>query len=472
MQRRAVLKAGLGLPLGCLLAACGRKDRSRMTAGYQEGMYLAENYAPVDQELTVTRLETSGQIPEELTGRFLRIGPNPIGQVDPGSHHWFIGEGMVHGVRLEGGRADWYRNRWVQSQQVAEKLRQVHSGALPTGSPNTHVISHAGRTWALVEAGTPPVELGYELDTLGHQEGWGAYSPHPLLDPATGELHAIVYDYRNWYDHVKYLVVASDSATVTKTLDIPIDGMPMMHSMSLTANYLVLYDLPVTLSFLALAMGSEFPFRWDDGHEPRIGLLPRDGTAADIAWHSMPEACYAFHPMNAFEDGEGRVVMDMCRYDRIFVQDTNGPFGDASPRLERWTLNPGTGKVSMAPVDDRPQEFPRIHPQLAGRPYRYGYTLEGAGRGFPALLKHDLATGRSERLDLGPGRHGAEPVFVPRAGAQAEDDGYLLSFVYDQARHASELLIADAQDLARGAIASVRTPRVPYGFHGSWVPDA
>ncbi len=469
MKRRTLLQAGLSLPFGYALAGCApEKDLSKMTSGYSEGMYLSGNFGPVPEEQTLTELKVTGQIPEELVGRFLRNGPNPVGEVDVASHHWFIGDGMVHGVRLEDGRADWYRNRWVRSADIAKALGESPDG-LPGGSPNTHVIGHGERTWAIVEAGSPPVELSYELDTIGNSASWGSYTAHPKVDPETGELHAISYDWASYRDHVQYVVVDPDGVE-SKRIKIPMNGMSMVHDMSLTENYVVIYDLPVTVSFMALGTGSNFPFRWDDEHEPRIGLMPRNGTGEDVIWSPM-QACYAYHPMNAFEDADGNVVIDICRYDKMFAADTNGPFGDSLPRLDRWTVNPKMQKVSIDVIDDRNQEFPRVHPDLNSKAYRFGYTLQSDGPSFPAILKHDMQTGTSERLAFGDGRHGAEPVFVPKDGASAEDDGYILTYVYDEAAKASELFIADAQDFSRGPIAQVHIPRVPYGFHGSWVPD-
>jgi 8'-apo-carotenoid 13,14-cleaving dioxygenase len=469
VTRRTILQAGIGLPLGMSLASCApRKDLAKMTSSYEEGMYLAGNFGPVSTEQTLTELNVTGQIPRELVGRFLRNGPNPIGDVNTAKHHWFIGDGMVHGVRLEDGRADWYRNRWVRSTDVAEKLGEK-AGSLPMGSPNTHVIGHGGRTWAIVESGTPPVELSYELDTLSHSANWGSYTAHPKLDPDTGELHAICYDWANLRDHIRYVVIDED-ANEAESIDIPMNGMPMIHDMSLTQNYVVLFDLPVTLDFTKLATGY-FPMSWDNDYEPRVGLLPRNGTASDIIWSPI-SPCYAYHPMNAYENDAGDVVIDICRYEKMFAMDVNGPFGDSLPRLDRWTINPSLAKVSEETVDERPQEFPRVHPALNSKAHRYGYAVQAEGTHFPAIIKHDMQTGTTESLEFGAGRHGAEPVFVPRESAASEDDGFLMTYVYDESKNASELLIADALDLARGAIARVDLPRVPYGFHGSWIPDS
>ena len=156
----------------------------------------------------------------------------------------------------------------------------------------------------------------------------------------------------------------------------------------------------------------------------------------------------------------------------MFDQDTQGPFGDSLPRLDRWTIDPTTQTVNEQTIDARGQEFPRCHPDLNGKPYRYGYTVAVENGAFPAIYKHDLQTGSATEFKVGAGRHSAEPVFVPKEGAQAEDEGYLLTYVFDESSNRSDLIILDAQDLARPALAQIHIPtRVPYGFHGNWVPD-
>ncbi|MCB1693847.1 MAG: carotenoid oxygenase family protein [Pseudomonadales bacterium] len=471
VTRRSIVKASLALPFASwALAGCDASRRPAVSA-WSEGMYLSGNYAPVDIEVTATDLPVTGKIPEELVGRYLRNGPNPLGDVDPASHHWFTGDGMVHGIRLDGGRAEWYRNRWVRNERIVGELGEAVGGRVLGGTPNTNVIGHAGRTWALVESGPAPVEMSYELDTIGVSKGWPGYTAHPKIDPDTGELHAIAYDWANLRDHVKYLVI-DRNAQLKKSLDIPLGGMPMIHDMSLTKQYVVIYDLPVTVSLLDVARGLQFPFRWDPDHGARIGLLPRTGTPDDIIWSSLP-AQYAYHPMNAYEDDRGNVVIDIVRYDRMFDADRLGPFGDSEPRLARWTVNPSARTVAEDRIDDRPQEFPRCHPALNSKPYQFGYTLGAQDLAYTSIIKHDMKTGASDIFSLGEGHHGGEAYFVPRQGAQSEDDGYLMSIVYIESARRSDLVIFDARDPARDALARVHLPaRVPYGFHGNWVPDA
>jgi len=444
-----------------------------------ENRYLTGAYAPVADEVTAFDLPVEGELPEELCGRYLRNGPNPLGDVDPETHHWFLGDGMVHGVRLRDGRAEWYRNRYVGSTRLAEHSGQPdipgpNWNASPSG-PNTNVGGFAGTTWALVEAGGCPVELTYELETLGRNDFFGtlpgAFTAHPKVDPATGEVHAMAYAPAQWMDHVQYLVVAPDGK-VRKALDIPL-GMTMLHDMSLTERYAVVYDQPCTLDLELALSGSPFPMRWNPDYGNRLGLLPREGTADDICWVDVPLG-YVFHPMNAYDDADGTVVLDLCRYDTMFAGDVQGPFGDGMARLERWRVDPARRTVSIDVVDERANEFPRHRGSRTARPYRYGYCAspdpDEAG-GWPTV-KHDLQTGQRWELDHGTGRCAGEPVFVARDGGTAEDDGWLLTFVHDVGAGTAELVVIDAADLERGCVARVALPqRVPFGFHGNWVSD-
>ena len=442
-------------------------------------VYLGGNFAPITEEITAENLAVVGELPRALNGRYVRNGPNPITPPNNRTYHWFIGDGMVHGIRLKDGRAEWYRNRYVGSKQVS-KHRGIADITGPNWNnspygPNTNVAGFAGTTWATVEAGGCPVELSYELETVGRNDFFGtlpgAFSAHPKYDPKTQELHAMVYAWAEWRDHIQYVMVAADGK-VRRTLDIPLPGMSMVHDMSLTDRFAIVYDQPVTVS-LKLAVVRLFPFRWDPDYGNRVGLLPRDGTPEDIIWIDVPLG-YNYHPMNAFDDSNGNVVIDLCVYERMFDQDKAGPFGDSLARLERWTLNPTARTASTQIVDERPNEFPRHRDSMSTQPYRFGYTvspLRDIADGWPTI-KHNLDTGERWDFDHGQGRAAGEAVFVEKEDATAEDDGWLLTFVHDLNTDSTEFVVMDAADFDRGYVAKVALPqRVPFGFHGNWIGD-
>ncbi|MGW0632043.1 carotenoid oxygenase family protein, partial [Streptomyces sp. NPDC002758] len=202
--------------------------------------FLEGAFTPVTEELTAYDLPVAGRIPRELNGRFLRNGPNVLGLEDPRARHWMLGDGMVHGVRLRDGRAEWYRNRWVRSSQVAKKLGEPYPGPVPPDDfpCNTHVIPYRGRILALQESGPLPYELDGELNTVGTYDFRGtlegAFTAHTKYDAAAGELHAVAY-YPTW-DHVRHVVV-DPSSQVARTTRIPVPDAPMMHDFALTENH-------------------------------------------------------------------------------------------------------------------------------------------------------------------------------------------------------------------------------------------
>jgi carotenoid cleavage dioxygenase len=440
--------------------------------------YVAGNLGPVTEEITATDLQVIGTLPEQLDGRYLRNGPNPIGPIDPATHHWFVGEGMVHGIRLRGGKAEWYRNRWVRAGEVPAKLgeppRPHQLGAdRPTGSANTNVIGHAGRTFAIVEAGSTPVELTDELETVGPTDfggtlPWG-FSAHPKLDPATGSLHVAAY-FWGWGNQMQYLVVGPDG-TVTTVQDVPLlgAGSPMVHDVSITESRVVLYDLPCIFDLDAAMGGSKLPYRWHPENGTRLGVLPLG--SGDVSWVELPEPCYVYHPLNAHDLADGRIQLDVVVHPSTFDRDVHGP-DEGSPTLQRWIVDPVAGRVTTELRDDRGQEFPRVDERMVGRAARYGYCVKfAAGIEHGGLTRHDLVTGESLTYEHGPGRSTMETVFVPAAPDAGETDGWLMSVVHDENTGHGELVVLDAADFGAPPVARVMIPaRVPYGFHGNWVP--
>ena len=445
-----------------------------------ENTYLSNGYAPVREEVTALDLEVTGELPLELNGRWLRNGPNPVGEVDQALHHWFRGDGMVHGVRLREGAAEWYRNRWVRSDSVTQALGEDPVGATPTAArgfgPNTSVGGFAGTTWALVEAGATPMTLSYDLETIGYDDFGGTlpgpFTAHPKHDPATGELHAVCYHYPDIADRVHYVVVGSDGL-VTRLVEVPIDDMPMIHDMSLTGKFALVYDQPVTVDLDRFVAG-EFPFAWNPDHGSRVGLLPRQGEVDDIVWCDAPIG-YAFHPVNAYDTSDGGVIVDLCVYDRMFDDDHNGPFGDSLATLHRWSIDPIGRTVGDEIISGVHQDFPRHDPRLGGQQYRYAYTASltpDCGGIHGPTHKIDVDSGRLESHDHGPGRGGGEPIFVPRQRSGSEEDGWLMVLVHDASSGRDDLVVLDAAEFGSRPVAVIHLPgRVPYGFHGSWVSD-
>ncbi|GAA2842591.1 carotenoid oxygenase family protein [Kitasatospora paracochleata] len=439
---------------------------------------LTAGYRPVTEELTVHGLPVLGQLPVELDGTLLRIGANPLGAHDPALDHAFAGDAMVHGLRLRGGRAEWYRNRWLRTDRVTRAL-----GELPTPGPrnglgdntNAGLVRHAGRTLALGGGGALPVQLSGELDSVARIDFDGTlpggFGAQPVGDPLTGELHALAYDHRS--PHLTHVTVDA-LGKVRRAEPITVKGTPMVHAFSLTDRHAVVYDLPVVFDPREAAAGSRVPYRWDDNHGARLGILPRDGGDADVLWLEI-DPCYVFHAVNAFERGR-HTVIDVIRHERAFDRDPLHPT-ESTPTLWRWTVDRLSGTVQEEQLDGRTQEFPRIDDRYAGSPYRWAFTVglregQGAALAGPRLLRHDLHTGRTDEHRLAPGREAGRAAFVPRGPLAPEGDGWLLTIAHDAASGHGELVVVDTADFTGPPVAVVPLPaRVPHGFQTHWIAD-
>ena len=154
------------------------------------------------------------------------------------------------------------------------------------------------------------------------------------------------------------------------------------------------------------------------------------------------------------------------------------PWTSPPPELWRFTIDTTTGKVREEQVDDRSAEFPRVADSVIGRKYRYGYMMSMSEAGFTddpmsaagAILKYDRETGQRSAIEFGRGRVGGEAVFAPSANPQSEDDGYLMTYLYDAHSDSSSFVIMDAATMDNTPVASIELPRIPNGFHGSWIP--
>ncbi|MCT9003606.1 carotenoid oxygenase family protein [Streptomyces rhizosphaerihabitans] len=436
-----------------------------MTSAQQGRPHLAGNYAPVGEELTAYDLPVTGRIPAELAGWYLRNGPNPA---DAASGHWFFGDGMIHGVRLEGGRAVSYRNRWVRTRSFTDGARayddQGHRD-LTVGPANTHVIRHAGRTLALVETALP-YELARDLDTVGAYDFGGklstAMTAHPKVCPVTGELHFFGYGTLEAPYLTYHRADASGELMITRPVEVP--GPTMMHDFNLTAEHVVFMDLPVVFD-LDLAMAGTMPYHWDDAYGARLGVLRRNDPYGEVRWFGI-DPCYVFHPLNAYDALDGTIVLHVMRYPELWRRT-----GDVIDRrqeavLWKWTIDPATGTVHEEQCDDRPGEFPRVDDRLTGLDAAYGHVTCGS-----SLVRYELGSGAATAHDFGPRRTPGEAAFAP-AGDAAGGPGWLMTYVYDAGADRSDLVILDAGDLAAGPVATIHLPaRVPYGFHGNWLAD-
>jgi carotenoid cleavage dioxygenase len=423
---------------------------------------LRGNHGPIPDETEALDLPVRGHIPEDLHGMLLHTGPNPPRCDSP---HWFLGEGMLHGLLLRGGRAVRYRNRWVRTPRfTAPNSRHDH----PDHSPaNTNVVVHGGRILALEERHVP-YEITSDLDTVGPVDFEGSVqnlTAHPKICPRTGEMLAFAAAPAE--PQLTYLRFDRDGlllSTTTVDLRRPV----MMHDFAITSEHVVFMDLPIVRD---PAAHGGLPYRWDPDHAARLGVMSRAG--GNVQWFDI-DPCYVFHTVNACEIG-GRITLDACRYPSLWAKSSDR--FDVPAMVHRWTLKLDDGSVREETLFDVRCDFPTIDERLVGRPNRYAYvtTLVDEETGSVShghrVVRLDLVAGRTEHYHFGPSRYASEAVFVPREGDGEEDDGYVLTVVYDGDTDTSEVVVLAANAIGAEPLATVTLPnRVPFGFHCSWVP--
>lgn len=431
--------------------------------------WLCDNFAPVD-EIESTALEVVGSLPGSLEGVYARNGPNPISGT---SGHWFVGDGMVHAVRIEGGAAKWYRARYVQTELLTSDGGGGGLGppSLTRHQANTSLLHRGDEILCLSEVGIPYAITRTDLTTIGPQDFGGqltaSMTAHPKTDPTSKELVFFGYDFLT--PSCRYYVVGEDGMfTQQTTVELP--SPIMMHDFQMTASHIVWMDLPILFDLDLAIAGDALPFAWKPENGARIGVMPRAG--GDVTWFDI-NLCYIFHTFNAYNDPDdpNQVILDAIRYPEMWVTSNN----DLFPESEWWryTMNLTTGAVKEEKIDDKRVEFPKIDPRRQGSPNDIAYALavthgDRADVGFDTVVKYDNATGKRVEHVL-EGLQIDEATFIPEG--PGEDEGWLVAFAYDIASNKSQLVVLDASDIEAGPVGRVLLPqRVPHGFHGIWSP--
>ena len=456
-------------------------------------------FESLDRETDERLTEIDGSIPAGLRGTLFRNGSGRNQLGGEWFPHWFDGDGLLQAITFD-ERGIRYRNRFVATANYREESaagRTLHRGfgkmrpggvlggffanALrqPANVSNTSVVIEAGRLLSLWEGG-PPYELDpATLDTRGVADYGGAlkaFSAHPKIDAATGELFNFGIDYGPTTQLTPYRL---KDGVVTRLPAVKLPYPLMNHDFALTEHYLVFCLGPILVRSLAMVLGFtsfDGALHWEPSRPTLILLLPRDGKGKP-RWIET-EPFFQFHFANGFER-DGTVVLDLARYpDYRTIGEAlrtywRSPWPvDGMAKLVRLTVDLGSGKVAARGyASGSANEFPRINPAATGKPYRFAWIAchpadwkQGLQQ---QIAKVDLESGTVATHDFGPDCYVGEPVFVPTKLGGAEDDGVIVSQIFDAARKRSVIIGLDARDVAARPLFSAPLGQaVPYSLHG------
>ncbi len=467
---------------------------------WPENAFLQGYYEPLTAECFSPDLVIEGEIPKDLNGTFYRNGPNP--QLPPkNEYHFFTGDGMVHAFTFNNGKVS-HKNRWARTERFRIEQRageSLFSGINPLETPeqyldfvltdkegvaNTSIVCHGNRM-LLLEEGHLPFEM--DPDTLDSQGSWSFYgklnttmSAHPKVDPVTGELlfHAYMATGPFSDDIGFYRVNKEGHMIESHVFTAPYSAM--VHDFVVTEHYVIFPVMPIT-GDMGRAMEGKPPFAWEPEVGTRVGIMPRDGTPADMQWIEG-DACYVFHFVNG-RDKDGVITIEACHFDSppLFPMADGTPTpANVHPAIARWTidLNQQSPRVKMEYLADHGAEFPVVDPRHAMREYTHAwYTssdrtipaqIPGSDVVYNAIVHFNVKTLTSDTYAFEAG-YVSEPMFVPRTESSAEGDGYVLTCVYDITSNTSALCVFDAQNIAAGPVGRAKVShRVPVCFHGTW----
>ena len=462
-----------------------------MNAPVRINPYLTGNFAPIGSEDDFADLKIKGEIPKWLHGSYYRNGPNPQFEPRDPNHHWFAGDGMIHAFHIADGKAS-YLNRYVHTNKYVVEKKAGRSVFGTFGNPmttdpefvgqdsgvgNTNIVWHGNRLLAL-EEGHNPFEMDpVTLESRGYRDYAGKamrFTAHPKMDPETGEMVFFGYSAGPGFfsDQVGF-GVADKTGKITRLDMFKAPFCSMIHDFFVTRNYAMFPVLPLT-GDLTRAMNGKPAFAWEPDKGSHIGVLRRDAPIETMQWFTT-DACYVFHPMNMWEDGD-KIYADVMQYENapLFPNADGSPGKQAGARLARWTfdLSGKTNTVKREYIDDMKGEFPRLDERRAGLSYHHGYFAADSQGGnkvlFDSIAHIDFKTGKKIVHTFEDGFPG-EPVFVPRSANAPEGDGWLVATVYRPGDDRSDLAVFDAGDISKGPIGLAELPRrIPFGFHGNW----
>ncbi len=462
-------------------------------AGYWRGIFDAIGECDVEVR------DIEGSLPAGLAGTLYRNGPVR----SEFAKSFFDGDGMIRALRIQSDGSVRYRARYIRTDKYLQEkgsdqpLWRTAGTNLPGGflrnmfrvpahEANTSVFAFGGGLWALEEGGHP---YAIDPETLesGEQNHYGgalhartAFTAHPHIDPTTGDAFAFGVHFGGRKQELRTFRIDAEGG-YHAIGRIPLDYSSFVHDYGLSAKWMVFLIPPMVGNILRFILGFDTFFdaiEWRPQLGTKVILMPRQGGKP---LYLETDTCMAGHVVGAWDEGE-EVLVDMCQLEEWSqMGDAAAQFrtssweGFGASSVWRYRINPRSGRVRSEKISDMPAEFPAINPDRECRSARFAYfasnTVPGEGGLFRSVLKMDCGNGECWLHDFGPTKVSLQPTFVPRPEGKEEDDGWIMTLVYDSATGSTEVPVFDARAIGDGPICTMRLgENAGTTFHGCWIP--
>lgn len=468
-----------------------------------------QGYQSQRQEESYQLEVLSGSVPQDLTGTLFRNGPGLLDINGIPVQHPFDGDGMVCQFSFQEGKVH-FQNRFVRTEGFVEEqaagtilYRNVFGTQKPGGwlknafdfkqknIANTNIIYWGNKLLALWEGGLPHRLDPQTLETLGIEKldgvlGEGeAFAAHPWIEPRSSinnnQPCLINFHLEPGLSTTIHTYEFDANFKLLRKQSHSVPGFAFIHDFAITPHYYIFFQNPVQFNPLPFVLGFRGAgecIKFKPEENTRIWVIPRDKNSGESVKELEVNAGFIFHHANAFEVKSNQLCVDSICYADFPEVDPDSDFRDVDfdalypGQLWRFTLNLDTATVEKELVEPRCCEFPYAHPEKVGHSYRYlfmGTAHKPRGNApLQAILKYDWET--QERLvwSAAPSGFVSEPIFVPKPESEIEDEGWVLTLVYNATKHTSELVILDGKTLEEVARLGLKY-HIPYGLHGSWV---
>jgi beta,beta-carotene 9',10'-dioxygenase len=442
-------------------------------------------------------LQIKGTIPAWLHGKLLGTGPARFELGESHVKYWFNGLAMLHAFTIDNGSVH-YSNKFLESEYYQRCMKNgKFDSSMSTEKPKgffsrlaSAVTSHDpydNGTIAIhklhdifVAVTETPLPVAFDPKTLkttalvkfddtlnGHLT-----SAQFLYDPLTKEFYNYMIEFATSSQYHFYKIKPGGKSR-TLIASLPVKSPSYMRSFGMSKNYLILVEIPFMVNPIDLLFASGAfieTFVW----KPKLGTtmhVVNKRTGAYVGSFKT-EPVYSINTINAFEQGNTLNIDIIAHNDTRLVGLTTldvlrraNNEQEFSPSLvKRISIALDTKDVTMQMLSNKTIEFPTINKMYTAKDYTYVYGIGALKHdAFPHLItKINIKTGE-HRYWSEQGCYASSPVFVQAPQAKQEDEGVLLSIVFDSTVNRSFLLILDADTMTEHARALLQN-HIPLGI--------